>query len=182
MPRVERAVIMAAGRGERLRPVTDRIPKPLIPVRGKRMIETILDALRINGIREVYIVTGYRAEDFEALKADYPEIRLIRNPDYARCNNISSLYAAREHLANAMILDGDQIIRNPAVLSPCFSRSGYSAVWTEAETREWLMTVRDGIVAGCSRTGGWNWSTRKKETAEFTGTTCPCSVIRRNMS
>ncbi len=154
MYKVERAVIMAAGKGERLSPVTLTTPKPLVRVNGVRMIETAINALHINGINEIYVVTGYLRECFGELKREYPEIQLIENPYFDRCNNISSLYAAREHLENAMILDGDQIIRDASVLSPEFERSGYNAVWTEGNTDEWLMTVKNGIVTGCSRTGG----------------------------
>ena len=145
---------MAAGKGERLSPVTLTTPKPLVRVNGVRMIETAINALHINGINEIYVVTGYLRECFGELKREYPEIQLIENPYFDRCNNISSLYAAREHLENAMILDGDQIIRDTSVLSPEFERSGYNAVWTEGNTDEWLMTVKNGIVTGCSRTGG----------------------------
>ena len=53
-----------------------------------------------------------------------------------------------------MVLDGDQIIYNKKILTPYFERSGYNAVWTDEETGEWLLTVEDGIVTGCSRTGG----------------------------
>ena len=84
----------------------------------------------------------------------YPGVELIENPYYETCNNISSLYAARDYLENCMILDGDQIIYDPSILAPEFERSGYNAVWTDEETTEWLMTVEDGIVTGCSRTGG----------------------------
>lgn len=53
-----------------------------------------------------------------------------------------------------MILDGDQVINNPDVLSPYFKLSGYNAVWCEEHTNEWLMTMENGIVKSCSRTGG----------------------------
>ena len=53
-----------------------------------------------------------------------------------------------------MILDGDQIIYEPSILASEFERSGYNAVWTNEETREWLMQVESGIVVSCSRTGG----------------------------
>lgn len=53
-----------------------------------------------------------------------------------------------------MILDGDQIIYNPEILSPSFERSGYNGVWTDSHTDEWLMTTQNGIVTDCSRTGG----------------------------
>lgn len=154
MHRIERAIIMAAGKGERMHPLTEKTPKPLIRVRGKRMIETVIEALHANGIYEIYVVVGYRKEQFEPLKEEFPGVKLIENPYYDTCNNISSLYAAREHLKDCMILDGDQIIYDPKVLAPEFEKSGYNAVWTDEETTEWLMTVEDGVVTGCSRTGG----------------------------
>ena len=154
MYQVQRAVIMAAGKGERMHPLTEKTPKPLIRVNGRRMIETVIEALRENGITEIFVVVGYLKEKFAFLTDQYPGVQLIENPYYEVCNNISSLYAAREHLEDCMILDGDQIIYNMQILSPEFERSGYNAVWTEEETKEWLMQVKDGIVVSCSRTGG----------------------------
>ena len=92
--------------------------------------------------------------EFKVLEGQYPGVHLIENPYFESCNNISSLYAAREHLEDCMILDGDQIIYKPSILSSEFDRSGYNAVWTNEETREWLMQVENGIVVSCSRTGG----------------------------
>ena len=154
MHKASRAIIMAAGRGERMHPLTEKIPKPLIQVGGKRMIETVIEALHANRIYEIYVVVGYLKEQFEPLKEEFPGVTLIDNPYFDTCNNIASLYVARDHLENCMILDGDQIIFEPSVLAPEFERSGYNAVWTEEETSEWLMTVENGIVTGCSRTGG----------------------------
>ena len=61
---IERAVIMAAGVGQRLRPVTLTTPKPLVRVRGQRMIDSIVEALHKNGIYEIYVVVGYLKEQF----------------------------------------------------------------------------------------------------------------------
>ena len=154
--RVERAIILAAGKGERLHELTHSTPKPLVKVNGARMIDTIIDALHKNGIHEIYIVVGYLKEQFSSLLEQHPEIKLIENPDYDTCNNISSLYAARNHLCDCMILDGDQIIYNPEALSPDFIRSGYNAVWREDETKEWMMQVENDIVVSCAREGGKN--------------------------
>ena len=151
---VRRAVIMAAGTGKRMRPLTLETPKPLVRVNGVRMIDSAIAALWENGIREIFVVVGYLKEQFASLPETWPGLRLIENPLYDSWNNLSSLYVAREHLEDCMILDGDQLVINSAALSPQFVRSGYNAVWCEGETKEWLLEVRDGVVHGCSRTGG----------------------------
>ena len=154
MHRVERAIIMAAGEGKRMQPVTLYTPKPMVKVQGVRMIDTVLQGLIKNGISEIYIVVGYLKNQFQILEKEYPGVRLIENPYYKTCNNISSLYVARDYIENSIILDGDQIIYNPSILSAEYERSGYNCVWTDDQTKEWLLTVKDGIVENCSRTGG----------------------------
>lgn len=154
MHRVKRAIIMAAGSGSRMWPITLKIPKPLVSVNGVRMIDSVIRGLHKNGIFEIFIVVGYLKEAFKGLEQEYKGVRLIENPYYDSCNNISSLYVARDYIEDAMILDGDQMIYNESVLISEFDRSGYNCVWTEAETKEWLLTVENGIIRSCSRIGG----------------------------
>lgn len=156
MNTVKRAIIMAAGIGKRMQPVTLDTPKPLVRVNGRRMIDTVIGGLHANGIYEIYVVVGYLKERFAGLEKEYPGVSIIENPYYDTCNNISSLYVARNHIEDAIILDGDQIVYNPEILKPEFEHSGYNAVWTEEFTNEWLMTVENDIVVSCSRNGGKN--------------------------
>jgi len=166
---VKRAIIMAAGIGKRMQPLTFDTPKPLIRVNGVRMIDTVIDALHKNGITEVYVVVGYLKEQFYDWVDRQSCVKLIENPYYDTCNNISSLYVAREHLCECIILDGDQIIYNPEILDPKFTISGYNAVWCEGDTKEWLMDVENGVVKSCSRNGGtrgWQLYSISRWTAE----------------
>lgn len=169
MHTVKRAIIMAAGLGKRMYPITQTTPKPLVKVNGVRMIDSVIQALHKNGITEIYIVTGYLKEQFYVLEDEYEGLHILENNFYADCNNISSLYVARNYIEDAIILDGDQIIYNDSILDPKFEKSGYNAVWTDEKTDEWLMQVENNKVVSCSRNGGqcgWQLYSISRWTAE----------------
>jgi len=65
-----KAIVLAAGRGERMRPLTDHTPKPLLQVRGKRLIEWQLEALAAGGVHEVVVNTAWLEEQFPAVLGD----------------------------------------------------------------------------------------------------------------
>ncbi len=155
MNQIKRAIIVAAGEGSRLRPVTLTTPKPLVKVNGVRIIDTIIDALKANGIHEIYIVSGYKKEQFFEIYNDDPDITVIENPRYLNTNNVTSLYLVREHLQDAFIIEGDLLIHNPEIFNPFFEKSAYLATYMES-TPEWALTLNDGTICSYSVSGGKN--------------------------
>ena len=143
--RVRRAVFIAAGFGSRLAPVTLDIPKPLISVNGKRLIDGLLDAVLAAGSRDIVIVRGYKAEAFDQLLNKYPMIRFVENPGYAEANNILSALCVKDLLSNAYIFDADLLLHKPALIAPYHYESNFLGIYT-ARTDDWCFPVKNGYI------------------------------------
>lgn len=143
--RVKRAVFIAAGFGSRLVPITLNTPKPLVRVNGKRMIDTLLDAVVAAGIQEIYVVRGYLGEQFDQLRYKYPMIQFVENPLYNEANNISSAMCVRHLLQNAYVLEADLVLYNPSLITKYQYSSNYLGVPVEV-TDDWCFTTKDGII------------------------------------
>ena len=140
--KVKRAVFLAAGFGSRLIPVTLSTPKPLVRVKGQRIIDTLIDAVIKAGIEDIYIVRGYLGDQFDTLLKKYPNIKFIDNPSYNETNNISSAYLARHLLAGSYVFEADLLLYNPALITKYQYCTNYLGVPTE-RTDDWCF-ITDG--------------------------------------
>jgi choline kinase len=97
-----RPIVIGAGRGSRLGPETDEIPKALVPVMGRPMLDWILDALGSAGFarKDVLFICGYKAE---VVRARYPELSYVENRDWERNNILGSLLCARAALGAGFV-------------------------------------------------------------------------------
>lgn len=143
--KVKRAIFIAAGFGSRLVPITLNTPKPLVRVNGKRMIDTLLDAVVAAGIEEIYIVRGYLGEQFDQLLYKYPNIKFIENPFYNEANNISSAFLVRHLMQNAYVLEADLVLSNPALITKYQYVSNYLGVPTDY-TDDWCFETKDKAI------------------------------------
>ena len=145
--RVRKAIILAAGFGSRLAPVTLDTPKPLVKVNGVRIIDTLLDALYAKGITNITIVRGYKKEQFDQLLEKYPTIRFIDNPEYNITNNISSAIHAIDVIDRCYICEADLYITNPEIINKYEYQSNYLGAKV-AETDDWCFKKRNGVAVG----------------------------------
>lgn len=91
-----KALILAAGLGTRLAPITNDRPKSLVPVNGQPILLKQIENLHENGITDITIISGYKADILEkTVYEKYPEINIIESVDYAVTNNMYSAYLAR---------------------------------------------------------------------------------------
>lgn len=143
--RVKRAVIIAAGFGSRMVPITLNTPKPLVRVHGKRIIDGLLDAIVAAGIEEVILVRGYLAEQFDQLLYKYPMIKFVENPFYNEANNISSAMCVRYQLKNAYVFEADLLLDNPKLVKKYQYASNFLGVPVE-RSDDWCFTTKNGII------------------------------------
>jgi len=114
-----KALIIAAGRGERFRPLTDENPKPLIPLLGRPLIERVILAVREAGIEDLIIVTGYLGEKLRAFLGDGSKygvkIRYVENKHWQLGNGVS-VYEARNLIDETFVLLMSDHVFNPEIL------------------------------------------------------------------
>ena len=105
--RIFTALLLAAGTGKRLQPLTDSIPKCLIEVGGTPILERLIDNLCDNGFKRLVIVVGYLGHSIQRFVNEYSgglEIELITNPLFQTTNNIYSLWLARKKIQKSFLL------------------------------------------------------------------------------
>ena len=145
--RVRKAIILAAGFGQRLAPVTLDTPKPLVKVNGVRILDTLLDALYAKDITNITIVRGYKKEQFDQLLEKYPTIKFIDNPEFNLANNISSAIQALDLIDRCYICEADLYISNPDIINKYEYSTNYLGAKV-SETDDWCFKKRNGYAFG----------------------------------
>jgi choline kinase len=138
-----RAVILAAGEGTRLRPLTERMPKALVTLNGKPLLTRQLEVLHRAGVREVSLVAGHCADAFGA-----SGLPIFLNPRYAETNMVASLRCARSLFKgddDVLVAYGD-IVYEPRVLNAVLNTSAPLGVAVDLGWRDlWRLRMDDPL-------------------------------------
>ena len=124
---IDQAIILAAGRGNRLKPLSDTMPKPMTEINGIPILQNTLDRLDAAGIRSSCIVVGYLAEKIihtYGPRHGKMELEYVFSPDFATTNNSHSLWLARDRLARGCLLIEADVFFDPAVLDRLLRQPG----------------------------------------------------------
>ncbi|MDQ8757540.1 phosphocholine cytidylyltransferase family protein [Sphingosinicella sp. LHD-64] len=126
---ISKALVLSAGNGSRLLPLTAERPKCLLELGGKSLLERQLDALEGAGIGEIVVVTGFRDDLVEATIAARPHsrsrVRTLYNPFYHVADNLGSVWIARREFdADILLLNGDTLVTAELVAHVLAGASG----------------------------------------------------------
>lgn len=168
--RSERAIILAAGQGERLLPITAHRPKPLLPVNGTPILRNCVQMLGASGIAKATIVVGHLrhlvvtelGSTLAGVEIDYVPIE-----DYRHTNNIVSLWAARDQLCNDVVLIEGDVFFDRAILDRVLAPDLVNAVAVdrmEAHMTGAAVSVDDEwLIQGLSIVSAQDGENRKKQ-------------------
>ena len=137
-------------------PITEVTPKPLIKACGKPFIETLIEGLLHRGVDNIFIVIGYKKEQFLYLADKYEKITFIENDRYMTENNISSVYLAREQLrsGSCYICDSDLFILDNSMFDVDLDYNCYYTKYVEGETPDWVFDTDENKMITCIKHGG----------------------------
>lgn len=135
------AIIMAAGTSSRFVPLSVECPKGLLEVKGEVLIERQIRQLQEAGVRDITIVTGYKAAMFEYLRGKYG-VDTVYNEDYERYNNTSSVIRIIDRLKDSFICCSDHYFKNNVFLEPT-NESYYAARYERGATGEYCLSYDD---------------------------------------
>lgn len=128
-----RAIIVGAGRGQRLMPLTDEVPKSYAEIGGRRILDWCLDALRSAGLRDVVFVGGYR---IERVRADYPAFRFVHNGAWERNNILASLMHAEPEMSDGFVSTYADILYTPDAVQRLVASPADIALLVDTDWRE----------------------------------------------
>lgn len=128
-----RPIILGAGRGSRLKALTDEQPKCYAPVAGRRILDWVLEALNQAGLGPPVFVGGYRIEQ---VQADYPQLEFCHNPLWQSTNILESLLCAEAFMDGGFVCSYADILYQPGVVLRALDHPGDCVLCVDTRWRD----------------------------------------------
>ena len=145
MLKTDPAIILAAGRGSRLKELSLEQPKPMTEVNNESIISNLIGQIINNGITKIVIVVGYLADKLEQhILAKYKsqaELVFIKNEIFDKTNNIYSLYLAKEYMNNGFYLFEADVFCDNVIMKTLFENENQNIILVDKFTNEMNGTV-----------------------------------------
>jgi L-glutamine-phosphate cytidylyltransferase len=125
-----KAIILAAGQGKRLRPLTEHYPKVMLPLYGKTILDRQIERFHACGIQDITVVTGYKPENVHTIHSG---VRFCHNTKYETTNMVGSLMAAKEYFDDDIIVSYGDILYSTDVLAKLISSMADFSVVVDME-------------------------------------------------
>lgn len=139
--KIENAIILAAGRGSRMKELTDDKPKCMVEINNKSIIQRTIEVFKYKNINNIIVITGYQSDKLKKhLKSIDESIKVIENPIWNETNSIFSMFLASKYLKNSIVIDSDIYINNVDCILNDVEYSGYSAL-KDKKPSEWQLTL-----------------------------------------
>ena len=157
-----KAIILSAGQGRRLLPLTKNSPKCLLSISGRTIIEWQIDALLTAGIEEIIVVTGFQTNQVEELLqqrySNYKKIKILFNPFFQVADNLASCWIARSAMdCDFILLNGDTIFDKSLLSKVLESKSApitlsidYKKIYDEDDMK--VQLTNNGLVQHVNKT------------------------------
>ena len=116
-----KAIIIGAGRGRRLMPLTEDDPKSFAPIAGRRILDWDLQSLRGGGLNDIVFIGGWQ---IDKIRREYPDLTFVHNENWERNNILASLMVARDYMSDGFVCSYADILYKPSIVTRLLAHHG----------------------------------------------------------
>lgn len=133
-----KAIILSAGQGRRLMPLTENMPKCCLPLAGRTLLEWQIDSLAANGVKDIVVVTGFGHHVVESVigRIEGVNVRTLYNPFYALSDNLGTCWVVRSEMNQPFLLINGDTLFEPMVLNRLLASDSSQPITLATDNKE----------------------------------------------
>ncbi|MGE0631055.1 MAG: NTP transferase domain-containing protein [Pseudobdellovibrionaceae bacterium] len=137
-----KTIFLAAGQGQRLRPLTDELPKCMVPYLGKPLLQHSIETQRRAGVENIVVVRGYKGD-----RIPFGDVTYIENPKFETTNMVHSFFCARKHFDDDILVSYSDIVYTDDLLRPLLKSTAEISVAVDLDWQKlWSLRMEDPLL------------------------------------